>query len=55
MKQYYYVTQKKLGPLPPKPKLSDFYTPSEDQKNMEIVFVVGCMALGGFVAWKLSE
>ena len=58
MKQYYYITGKKLPdnlstPLPPKPTLSDFYTPSEDQKNREIAFVVGGMALTGFVAWEL--
>ncbi|CAC5378385.1 unnamed protein product [Mytilus coruscus] len=41
MKQYYYITSKQLTPLSPKPKLSDFYTPSEDQKNREIAFVVG--------------
>ncbi|CAC5381305.1 unnamed protein product [Mytilus coruscus] len=33
MKQYYYITSKQLTPLSPKPKLSDFYTPSEDQKK----------------------
>ena len=55
IKQYYYFTHKQLPPLPPKPKLSDFYTPSEDQKNREIAFVVGGMALTGFIVWKLSE
>ena len=53
MKNYYYITGKQLPALPPKPTLSDFYTPSEDQKNREIAFVVGGMALTGFVAWKL--
>ena len=52
MKRYYYVTGKDLQ-LPPKPKLSNFYNPSEDQKKREIAFVVGGMALTGFVAWKL--
>jgi len=52
MKQYYYIT-KDLPALPEKPTLSNFYTPSEDQKNREIAFVVGGMALTGFVAWKL--
>ena len=52
MKQYYYITGKQLSTLPPKPELSDFYTPSEDQKNREIAFVVGGMVLTGFVAWK---
>ena len=53
MKEYYYATKKQLDPLPSKPLLSDFYTPSEDQKNREIAFVVVGMALTGFVAWKL--
>ena len=53
MKEYYYVTKQQLPALPPKPELSDFYTPSEDQKNREIAFVVGGMVLTGFVAWKL--
>ena len=55
MKEYYYVTggDTKLSPLPPEPVLSDFYTPSEDQKNREILFVIGGMALTGFIAWKL--
>ncbi|CAC5416333.1 unnamed protein product [Mytilus coruscus] len=54
MKQYYYITSKQLTPLSPKPKLSDFYTPSEDQKNREIAFVVGGMVLTGFIVWKLK-
>ena len=41
------------SPLPLKPELSDFYTPSEDQKNRELVFIVGGMALTGFIAYKL--
>ena len=55
MKQYYYITGKQLNPLPPKPILSDFYAPSEDQKNREIAVVGGGMALRGFIAWKLSK
>ena len=53
MKEYYYATGKQLDPLPLKPELSDFYTPSEDQKNRELVFIVGGMALTGFIAYKL--
>lgn len=53
MKQYYYITGKQLDPLPPEPKLSDFYTPSSDQQNREIVFVVMGMTLTGYVAYKL--
>ena len=53
MRQYYLVTGTELPNLPPKPELSDFYTPSEDQENRELTFVVGGMLLTGFVAWKL--
>ena len=53
MKHYFYITGKELQALPPKPTLSDFYTPSEDQKNRENAFVVGGMVVTGFVAWKL--
>lgn len=54
MKQYYYITGKQFAePLPPEPKLSDFYTPSTDQKNREILFVVLGMTATGFVAYKM--
>jgi hypothetical protein len=53
MKNYYYITGNQLPDLPPEPTLSDFYTPSEDQKNREIAFIVGGMVLTGFVAYKL--
>ena len=33
--------QKKKKPLPPEPELSDIYHPSENQKNGELLFVVG--------------
>ena len=52
MKQYYYITGKQL-PLEPEPKLGDFYTPSPDQQNREITFIVVGMAATGFVAYKL--
>ena len=54
MKQYYYITGKELPELEPEPTLSDFYTPSEDQKKREISFIIGGMALTGFVAWNLN-
>ena len=54
MKQYYYITGKELPELEPEPTLSDFYTPSEDQKKREISFIIGGMALTGFVAWNLK-
>ena len=49
MKEYYYVTG------PPKPELSDFYRESEEQKNREIAFVVGGMALTGIIAWRIHK
>ena len=57
VKQYYYITGKNLPPdlatpLPPVPKLSDFYTPPPNQQNREITFVVLGMAVTGFVAYK---
>ena len=54
MKLYYRVTNKKFTSLSPKPTLSDFYTPSEDQKNREIAFVVGGMTLTGFIVWIIK-
>ena len=52
MKQYYYITGKYLSPLPPEPKLNDFYTPSSNQQDREIVFIVLGMATTGFVVSK---
>ena len=46
MLEYYRVFAKKLKPLPPEPQLSDFYDPSETQKNGELLFV----AMGTSVA-----
>ena len=40
MFEYYRVFAKKIKPLPPEPELSDFYHPSKNQKNGEILFVV---------------
>lgn len=54
MKEYYYITGKDLQALPPRPVLSDFYTPSEEQKDREIAFIVLGMTATGFIAWKLK-
>ena len=40
MFEYYRVFAKKIKPLPPEPELSDFYHPSENQKNGELLFVL---------------
>ena len=53
MKQYYCITGKQLDPLPPEPKLSDYYAPSADQQIRELLFIVAGMAATGFLAYKL--
>ena len=53
IREYAQVTGNKLDPLGPEPQLSDFYTPSDDQKDREIAFVVLGMAATGLVAYKL--
>ena len=40
MLEYYQVFSKQIKPLPPESELSDFYHPSENQKNGELLFVV---------------
>jgi hypothetical protein len=62
MKKYYFFTQdsdslnsREPPNLAPEPKLSDFYTPSEDQKKREIGFVVGGMILTGFITWRIYK
>ena len=54
IREYAHVTGKTLDPLGPEPQLSDFYTPSSDQKDREIAFVVLGMAATGLVAYKLA-
>lgn len=53
MEEYYDITGQQLDPLPPEPRLSDFYTPSPDQQKREIVFIVLGMTLTGYAAYKL--
>ena len=38
MFKYYHVFAKKIKALPPEPELSDFYHPSEVQKNGKLLF-----------------
>ena len=46
------ICKKKIKPLPPDPELSDFYPPSEVQKNGELLFV----AVGtGIVTYDLDK
>ena len=57
MQKYYYFTQdsSETPKLVPEPKLSDFYTPSEDQKKREIGFIVGGLILTGIVSWGIYK
>ncbi|GFR65769.1 hypothetical protein ElyMa_005539800 [Elysia marginata] len=55
IREYARVTGKELGSLDPEPQLSDFYTPSDAQKDREIAFVVLGMAATGLLAYKLSR
>ena len=52
---YAQVTGKTLDPLGPEPQLSDFYTPSGDQKDREITFLILGMVATGLVAYKLAK
>ena len=51
MQQYLIVTGRQLEPLPPKPVLSDFYMPSEDHHNRELVFITLSMVAMGAFLW----
>ena len=53
MREYATVTSNQLDPLGPEPQLSDYYTPSESQKDLEIAFIIFGMAATGVVAYKL--
>ena len=55
MREYAHVTGKTLDPLGPSSQLSDFYTPSSDQKDCEIAFVVLGMAVTGLVAYEIAK
>ena len=50
MQEYFIVTGRQLEPLPPKPVLSDFYVPSEDHHNRELVFItLSMIGIGAFL------
>ena len=36
------------------PQLSDFYTPSSEQRERETAFIIGGMVVMGLIAYKLS-
>ena len=50
--EYYRVLAKQIKPLPPEPKLADFYHPSETQKNNELLFVVMGIGVATYALYK---
>ena len=52
MVEYYRVFAKQIKPLPPEPELSDFYHPSENQKNGELLFVVVGPGIATYALYK---
>ena len=52
MEAYFIATDKKLPPLRSKPVLSDFYHPSDQQKNNEILFITSSLGLMGYLMYK---
>ena len=52
MLEYYRVFAKQIKPLPLEPQLSDFYHPSEYQKNGELLFVAVGTAIGTYAIYE---
>ena len=52
MLEYYRVFAKQIKSLPPEPELSDFYHPSEVQKNGELLFAVVGTGIATYALYK---
>ena len=52
MLEYYCVFAKNIKPLPLEPELSDFYHPSENQKNGGLLFVVVGTGIATYALYK---
>ena len=52
MLEYYRVFAKQVKPLPPELELSDFYQPSETQKNGELLFIALGSGIATYVLYK---
>ena len=52
MLEHYRALAKKLKPLPPEPESSDFYHPSEAQKNGEQLFVTVGTGIATYSLYK---
>ena len=53
--QYYLATKQVQDPFPPKPEITDFYNPSDAQKNGEIGFLIIGMTIVGVVAYQIKK
>ena len=52
MLEYYRVFAEQIKPLPPEPQLSDFYHPSENQKNGWLLLVAVGTVLKTYALYK---
>ena len=52
--EYYRVTGHRLSPLRDEPKLSEFYNPSRQRKDAEIVLAVAGMSIVGVLAYTMK-
>ena len=52
MLEYYRVFAKQIKPMAPEPQLSDFYHPSEAQKNGELLFVAVGTGIATYALYK---
>ena len=50
--EYYQAFAKKIKALPPEPQLSDFYYPSEAQKNGELLLVATGTGIATYALYK---
>ena len=55
IREYALITGNQLDPLRVEPKLSDFYTPSDEQKDREIAFIILGMTATGLVAHLIRK
>ena len=55
MVEYYWVFSKQIKPLPPEPQLSDFYHPSETQKNGELLYVAVGTGIVKYALYKYRK
>ena len=52
MAEHYPVFAKQIKSLPPEPQWADFYDPSEDQENGELLFVAVGTGLATYALYR---